>query len=177
MTDVCPTSSVDQSRGEKSENRMRYGVYDLARRARSTFSECLLLLLLGLAVAGLALAFPAEHRSGSAATSCREKDPVLWWHAQQLYRRDPEQLNDREMQNVEDWRRCLALIDQCGRAGLPTLTDDECEFVMDTLGALCPNLAQHAGYFPIYQSCRRRLAGAESVDLVVPPRNSSAATE
>ncbi len=155
---------------------MSNSVYDLAHRARSICSEWLLLLLVGLAACWLALAYPAQHRSGSAATSWREKNWVLWWNAQQMYQREPDELSEGEMRNVEDWCLCLALIDRYRNAGLRELTDEECQFVMVTLGALCPDLAQHASYFPIYESCRRRLSGAELAGPASPSQNLSVAT-
>ena len=128
-------------------------------RSGSTFLECVGLATVGLLAIQLAFLFPAGDKRASSSSSWREKDWRFWYQAHQLYHRAPDELSSAEFENVQRWCRCLLLTAQHDDAGNQSLTDEECQFVVDVLGDLCPNLDQHGGYLPIYEACRRRLDG------------------
>lgn len=142
-----------------SEEEMRKTTYGAGDRSGNTFLECVGLAAVGLLALKLAFAFPATEKAGNASSSWRERDWRFWYQAHQLYQREPEELNRAEFENVQRWCRCLLLTAQHEAAGNDSLTGDECQFVEDVLGDLCPNLEKHGGYLPIYEACRRRLDG------------------
>lgn len=136
-------------------HKTREGASD---RSGNFFLECFGLAVALLLVLQLAFAYRASECAGNLLTeSWREKDWRMWFQAQQLYRRSPEELSRAEFDNVRRWCDCLTLIAKHETNGTQSLTDDECHFVVDALDDLCPKLSQHSGYLPIYQACRRRL--------------------
>ena len=137
---------------------MKNALSDFAQRAHTTFLEGLLLVALGLLAMKFAAVFPADKHFGAASASS-EKNPMLSWHAHQLFQRGPDELSEAELHDVERWCRCVELTARYLSNGLQSLTDDECRLLVETLSDLCPNLAEHRGYFPVYEACRRRLAG------------------
>jgi hypothetical protein len=128
------------------------------RYGRVRFLECAVLIAVGLLAFELAWHYPSFRH----ASSWREKDWLTWYHAHQLFRRDPEELAESELEDVRQWCRCLVLVDRYNKTGLNGLTDDECELVVETLEKLCPNLQEHGRFRPVYEACRRRLADAPS---------------
>ncbi|HJT30760.1 MAG TPA: hypothetical protein VJ783_01750 [Pirellulales bacterium] len=129
-------------------------------RSGNIYLECFGLAVAMLLVLQLAFAYrTSEHPGNLLADSWYEKDWRMWFQAQQLYRRSPEELSRAEFDNVRRWCDCLTLIAKHETDGIQSLTEDECQFVVDALDDLCPNLSQRSGYLPIYQACRRRLQG------------------
>lgn len=127
-------------------------------RSGSVCLECFGLAVAVLLVLQLAFAYQASDHAGNlVAESWHEKDWRMSFQAYQLYGRSPEELSRVEFDNVRRWCDCLTLIAKHEMSGTKSLTDDECQFVVDALDDLCPNLSQHGGYLPIYQACRRRL--------------------
>jgi hypothetical protein len=123
------------------------------RRGRVRFLE-----FAGLVAAGLiSFELAARYRS-QGENPWREKDWVVWYNAHQLYRRDPEQLSESELNDVEQWCQCLWLVDKHRKMGLESLTDDECKLLLETVDRVCPNIEEHANLLPIYEGCRRRLS-------------------
>ncbi len=155
---------------------------DLVRRVRGACNEWALLLLLGLVAIKLVVVFPADHRFNATGTSWQERDRNLYWQASQLFGRDPERLSEAELHNVKDWCRCLALAAKHRTTGFDNLTDDECQFVVDTHDRLAPILnAYYLGSFslrdvPLYTASRRRLAG-EDPAAAEPLRHTSPGAE
>lgn len=140
---------------EEQMHKTREGAGD---RSSSIYFECFGLAVAVLLVLQLAFAYHAcEQAENLLADSWHEKDWRMWFQAQQLYRRSPEELSRVEFDNARRWCDCLTLIAQHETSGNASLTDDECQFVVDALDDLCPSLSQHSGYMPIYQACRRRL--------------------
>jgi len=120
--------------------------------------ECAALVAAGLVAYELATHYPSSTKHGAGHSSWREKDWVVWHHAHQLFQRDPEELSESELEDVKQWCRCLVLVERYGRTGLSSLTNGECELLVETLEKLCPNLDENAGLLPVYKACRRRLA-------------------
>ena len=126
------------------------------RFGRVRLLEGAVLIAVGLVAFELAWHYPSSRH----ASSWGEKDWLIWHHAHQLFRRDPEELAESELEGVRQWCRCLVLIDRHNKTGPNGLTDDECALVAETLEKLCPNLQEHASLLPVYEACRHRLADA-----------------
>jgi hypothetical protein len=125
-----------------------------SRGGRVRVLECAALVAAGLVAFELATRYPAVPNPGYG--SWRETDWIVWYHAQQLYRRDPAELSQAELVDVKEWGRCLQLFDRYAKAGIDTLTDDECQQVVATLEKLCPNLDEHFNLLPFYDACCHR---------------------
>lgn len=136
---------------------VEFGSVGDSRGGRGRVLECAALLAAGLVAFELATHYPS--RPNAPDGSWREKDWLVWYHAHQLYRRDPAELGKSQLANVEQWCRCLRLFDRYVKTGIDNLTDDECEQAVATLEKLCPNLDQHGHFRPFYDTCRHRLAG------------------
>jgi hypothetical protein len=126
-------------------------------RAHTTRRECLLLATLGLLAVTLAASFPAQQDS---KLSWRERDFRVHFHAQQLFGRDAEELNEQELNDVLRWKRLIELTADYEPRGGDHLSDEDCRFVIEVLDDLCPHLEKHHGYLRIYRSCSARLADA-----------------
>ena len=144
-----------------------------SRSGRVRALECAVLVAVGLAAFELATLYPSSPEpirpmSGGVpeGSSWRERDWFFWYNAQQLYRRDPEELTKPQFESVNRWCRCLRLVDQYEQKGLKSMTDDECALVVETLEKRCPNLQEHITFLPVYQACYRRLAATEGLSLV-----------
>jgi hypothetical protein len=124
------------------------------RGAARTMAEYIVLVV----AASCALVIPRTWPVAGQAASWRERNWKVWYVAHQMYRRDPEELTEPQLDNVQRWCRCDKLCLQCVQAGIESLTDDECQFVAEVLWQLCPNLEEHLNYFPIYEACRQRTA-------------------
>jgi hypothetical protein len=160
---------ADADQREALLQRESAGQPDLRSRlgqCRVRFLECAALIAVGLLAFELATLYPSPPRPTSGgvreSSSWREKDWFLWYNAQQLYRRDPDELRNSELEAVRQWCRCLAIFGRHEKTGLNSLTRDECELVVETLQKLRPNLQEHDGFRPFYEACRRRLADAPS---------------
>lgn len=139
-------------------HKTRYGTRN---RIRSTFLKWAGLAAVGLLALGLSFAVPAGDEASTHSRLWRERDWQIWFQSHQLYQREPEELSQTEIENVQRWSLCLLLVAQHEAAGNDSLTGDECQFVVDALGDLAPNLEKHGGYLSIYEACRRRLDGEE----------------
>ncbi|HJT30945.1 MAG TPA: hypothetical protein VJ783_02680 [Pirellulales bacterium] len=118
------------------------------------------IVLIAIALPGFALAW--HYPSSRHDISWQEKDWRVWFQAQQLFRRDPEELSESELEDVKQWCRCLTLNVRYDKTGVNGLTDDECGLVVDALEKRCPKPHERAPYLPIYKACCRRLADAPS---------------
>lgn len=126
------------------------------RCGRVHFLECIVLIAVELVALTLAWHYPSPRH----ATPWYEKDWRVWFQAHQLFRRDPEELSESELEDVKQWCRCLTLNARYNETGLNGLTDDECVLVVETLEKRCPHPHERAPYLVIYEECRRRLADA-----------------
>ena len=149
---------------------------DDSRSGRVRALECAVLVAVGLVAFELATRYPSSPEpirpmSGGVpeSSSWRERDWFFWYNAQQLYRRDPEELTKPQFESVKRWCRCLRLVDQYEQKGLNSMTDDECTLVVETLEKRCPNLQEHVTFLPVYQACCRRLSDMETLPLVNAP--------
>lgn len=107
-----------------------------------------------VAVFGMSPLLPSAGHSMHGQVCWREKDWSAWWHSHQMYQRAPEQLCEAELSDVQDWCRCLKLVAKLQQTEYQEWPVKEREFVAETLERLCPDLPNHAGFFPIYQACR-----------------------
>jgi hypothetical protein len=124
------------------------------QRRRVSHLEILSLTALALLAIELAIAFPAQRRDEILAPAL---DYVLYFQSHQLFQCDPEQLSERELNDLKQWCRCLRLTTRHDVSGVQSLTDEECQFVVQTLDDLCPDTAPFAGFRRIHQSCRQSL--------------------
>jgi serine/threonine protein kinase len=168
--DLKPTNVLDESHhGKPVPKVIDFGLAKAAtglkpsdlsssedpRRGLVRFLECAVLIAVGLVAFELAWQYPSSRH----ASSWREKDWRVWYQAHQLFRGDPEELSESELEDVRQWIRCLGLLERYPNS----LTDAECELFIETLDKLSPNLHEYANvYLPVYEACRRRLADAPS---------------
>jgi hypothetical protein len=131
-----------------------------AKRRRMTRLEMLALTALGLVALRLAIAFPAQR---GEEVAWRERDYVLYYQAHQLFKSDPEKLSEIQLYDLDRWCRSLALIARLRVSGVQSLTEEECQFVVQVLDEFCSDTHQFAGYRPIYESCAQSLARRRSV--------------
>lgn len=129
------------------------------RADRGPLLECAVLVVLGLVAFQLATLYPSSTAPQPGYSAWHEKDWFFWYNAHQLYRRDPERLSESEFEDVRQWCQCVRLVERYVDQGPNSLTDDECQRVVETLANLCPNLEEHVYFFPVYEACRRHLAG------------------
>jgi hypothetical protein len=119
----------------------------------------LLLTAIGLVALRLAIAFPTERGD---AVPWRDRDYILYYQAHQLFRCDPEELSESQLHDLDRWCRCVRITGRLEASGVQTLTDEECQFVLQVLDELCPDTELFAGFAPIYESCARSLAQRRS---------------
>src|SRR5579863_1337062 len=124
------------------------------RRRRLSRLEILALTGLGLLAVQLAIAFPSARQEPAL---WRDRDYAVYYQAYQLFGRGPEDLSVSELHAVKRWSRCLWLVDKQQSSGVQSLTDEECEFVVEVLDDMCPDTDQFTRYRPIYESCLQSL--------------------
>ncbi|HJT31183.1 MAG TPA: hypothetical protein VJ783_03975 [Pirellulales bacterium] len=146
------------------ERAWRYWATALGRLSNTPRLGGQLVYAVTLAILAFVVVPPAPSGSmapsaTSEAASWQERDWRVWFQSHQMYHCGPEELDESELDEVRRWCRCLSLLSRCHGADELTadaLTDDECAFLVDALQDLVPNLEEHFGYQPLYESCRRR---------------------
>lgn len=135
----------------------------LANGAYARFRECVALAAIALVAFELAVFYPTAARRSPGEQPWRERNYQVWYHSHQIFERDPDELNDIELQRLLAYCRCLKLISEHGEnQGMDNLTSDECLLVAELLEEICPDVGQHLGYRSIYKACQQRLAAGEN---------------
>jgi hypothetical protein len=122
-------------------------------RCAAIFWQALPLMALTLLAIELAIAFPPS----PDVVPGRGRDYVLQFQSQQLFHCAPEQLSQHDLEDLKRWCDCVELTTRYGVVGLQSLTDEDCQFVVEVLDDLCPDTEEFTGFLRIRESCRRRL--------------------
>ncbi|HEV3004858.1 MAG TPA: hypothetical protein VGX78_10375 [Pirellulales bacterium] len=85
----------------------------------------------------------------------------LFYEAHQMYDRDPDRLNVKQLANVKHSCRCAQILRKYASCGLDSLSDDECRMLVEYLPKRYPNLDEFPAYIEMLQACRRRLDGKD----------------
>lgn len=125
-------------------------------RMRGAAVECATVLAIAVVSLRLAVLFPCAGSRVQAST-WQERDYLVWWQAHQLFRCEPEALNDWQLELVSNWHRCLSLLVKYQTSGLESLSDDECRFVVKMIDEVHPRRAKHPGYDQIRMAFQGRL--------------------
>lgn len=130
------------------------------RGVPACFIESLGLTAVAIVAFQLPAYYPSDSRRSAGQSSWRESNWQVWYQSHQIYRRPPEELSESDLEHLLAWCRCLNLIAPGHEQSLTSLTNDECQLVLELLEDICPDIDGHAGYLPIYQTCRERLDSA-----------------
>jgi hypothetical protein len=87
----------------------------------------------------------------------------LWCESRAIYGCDPQQLDQRQLTYVKRACRFVSVFDKYATLGLDSLSDDECQFVVDFLPTHYPCHDEIPLYERILRACRERLAGDSEV--------------
>jgi len=138
-------------------------------RSGTTWLQCIGLAIAALLAIQLIALFPAA-RSAGQDIPWRDRDYAIWYHAHQLFRCGPEELSETQLADVKRWYRCLLIVGEHEVSGHRSLTDEECQFVVDVLEEQCPNLESSA-YRQVYEECRQRLASKSGPPAIASTRS------
>jgi hypothetical protein len=86
----------------------------------------------------------------------------LWYEAYQLYGCGLDELTGAQRSAVERSFRCAAIVDKYAVVGAGSLTDEECELVIELLPKRCARLDEYPAYLEILRFCRNRLEAPPS---------------
>ena len=120
-------------------------------RRAATLLEALSLAAVALLALELAVAFPVSPHEATPP----ERDYVLYFQAQQLFHCNPEELSEARQADLKRWCQCMPLTTRHNLAGIDSLTDEDCRFVVEVLDELCPETEAFAGFHRIRESCRQ----------------------
>jgi hypothetical protein len=104
----------------------------------------------------------SEVRSTRDATSRRAYETAayrLWYESHQIYGCDPEALSRAQWANLERWCHCVGALEKYAACGLDSLSDAECELIVELMPKRYPCMEEFPAYARIVDACRQRLSG------------------